>query len=137
MIELEKTFLAKYLPEDLKDSDYKEIIDVLLPVSAEHPKLRIRKRGDKFEMTKKEPINPDDASEQKEQTIVLSPDEFNAFANIESKKLRKFRYYYKYNGRIAEIDVFQDDLKGLVVIEFEFDSSEEIREFHKKISKCY
>ena len=43
MIELEKTYLVKKLPEGLKDCKFKEIIDVYIPESSELPTLRIRK----------------------------------------------------------------------------------------------
>lgn len=130
MIELEKTYLAKKLPEDLKNCELKEIIDVYLPKTSEHPKLRLRKNGDKFELTKKEPVNQGDASHQKEQTIILTEIEFNDLnQQLKGKRIRKIRYNYDYNGRIAEFDVFQDELYGLVVIDFEFANSDEKNNF--------
>lgn len=125
MIELEKTYLAKHLPSDLKNCKYKEIIDIYIPRESEHPKLRIRKNGDKFEMTKKEPINESDASKQTEQTIFLTESEFNSLSKLRGKKVEKIRYYYPFNGRTAEIDVFQGKLKGLVLIDFEFEAEED------------
>ena len=124
MIELELTYLAKHIPSGIKDCTSKEVIDLYIPASSEHPKLRLRKNGNKFEMTKKEPVNEGDASHQEEQTIILTEEEFNALMKIEGKKVRKIRYYYNYKGRTAEIDVFQDDLLGLVVIDFEFETFE-------------
>ncbi len=129
MIELEKTYLVKKLPESLKNCEFKEIIDVYVPKSSEHPKLRLRKNGDKFELTKKEPVNEGDASHQEEQTIKLTETEFNALNNLEGKRVRKLRYYFDYNNRTAEIDVFQDALKGLVIVDFEFTSIEEKDKF--------
>jgi CYTH domain-containing protein len=121
MIELEKTYLAKKIPENLKSCVFKEIIDVYIPKSSEHPKLRLRKSGDKFELTKKDLVNEGDASHQEEQTIILTEAEFNDLnQQLDGKKVRKIRYFYDYNGRTAEFDVFQDDLAGLVVVEFEF-----------------
>ncbi len=126
MIELEKTYLAKKLPEDLKNYKSKEIIDVYIPKSSEHPKLRLRKIGDRFELTKKEPINEGDASHQNEQTIILSKTEFNTLnQQLEGKRVHKIRYYYNYNDKTAEFDVFQDNLLWLVVIDFEFSTIEE------------
>jgi len=125
MIELEKTYLAKELPSELKNCKSKEIIDIYIPKSSEHPTLRIRKNGNKYEMTKKEPVNEGDASHQKEQTIILKESEFNELAKLDGKKAHKIRYFYEHNGRTAEIDVFQGHLKGLVLVDFEFDSLEE------------
>ncbi len=121
MIELEKTYLAKKLPRDLKSCKFKEIIDVYIPKNSEHPKIRLRKNGDKYELTKKKPVDDGDASRQKEQTIILTEAEFDVLSQqLEGKRLRKIRYYYDYNRGIAEFDVFQDVLEGLVVVDFEF-----------------
>ena len=84
MIELEKTFLAKELPKGLKDCRHKEIIDLYIPAGAEHPVTRIRKHGEKMEMTKKMPVKGNDSSEQLEQTIILSKEEFNALSALEA-----------------------------------------------------
>lgn len=121
MIELEKTYLAKYIPENLTDYQSKEIIDVYLSKDSDHPKLRLRKNGDSFELTKKAPVKTDDASQQEEQTINLTATEFDRLnSQIEGKVVSKIRYFYDYNGNIAEFDVFQDKLLGLVIIDFEF-----------------
>lgn len=125
MIELENTYLAKRLPAGLKDCPFKEIIDVYIPKLSDHPKIRLRKNGDKFELTKKEPLVSGDASRQEEQTLILTEPEFQAFNELEGKRIRKLRYYYDYEGRMAEIDIFQEALSGLVVVDFEFASAEE------------
>ena len=124
-IELERTFLAKYIPEGVWNSPKKEILDLYIPASTGHPILRIRKKGDKYEMTKKQPVNGTDSSHQSEDTIILSGEEFEALSLLESKKVRKLRYYFNYEGGTAEVDVFQDELEGLVVIDFEFGEIED------------
>ncbi|MFW5884754.1 MAG: CYTH domain-containing protein [Patescibacteria group bacterium] len=130
MLELEKTYLAKYLPEDLKKSPSKELIDVYIPGSHLHPRLRLRKNGGNFEITKKQPKVEGDASAQTEETIVLSREEFEALNNqVEGKRVRKIRYFYNHQGRRAEIDVFQDDLEGLVLVDFEFESVNDKEKF--------
>ena len=53
MLELEKTYLAKYLPEDLMTCRKKEIVDIYLPKDSPHPKLRLRKSWSWYEITKK------------------------------------------------------------------------------------
>ena len=125
MIELEKTYLAKNIPENLQSCKFKEIIDIYIPKYSKHPKLRIRKNGNKYEATKKEPVSCKDASRQEEQTIILTKLEYETLQKIDGKIVRKLRYYYDYNGRTAEIDIFQDNLKGLVVVDFEFSTVKE------------
>lgn len=43
-IELERTFLLKKFPADLKTLKSMEIFDIYIPQSAPHPILRIRKK---------------------------------------------------------------------------------------------
>ena len=125
MKELERTFLAREIPHGLKESKSKEIIDIYIPKLRNHPTLRIRKFGDTLEITKKEPVKGNDSSIQYEHTINLDKEEFDALNGLDGKRLHKIRYYYNYNGRIIEVDVFQDGLKGLIMIDVEFDSEEE------------
>ena len=129
MIELELTYLAKLFPEGLENARSMEIIDIYLPKEERHPTLRIRKLGEKFEITKKYPVKEGDASELHEHTIQLGAEEFGAFAKIDGKRTRKVRYYYNCNGRTAEIGVFKDALEGLVLVDFEFESAEEKQKF--------
>ncbi len=121
MIELEKTFLAKSLPSSLSSCPTKEIIDIYIPEQFEHPKIRIRQNGHKFEITKKEPLE-DNPSEMLEQTINITLEEFNQLQKLPGKKIHKIRYLYNHDGQTAEFDIFQDKLYGLVIIDFEFDS---------------
>ena len=129
MIELERTFLAKFLPEGLKNCKSKEIIDIYIPKSQVHPKIRIRKNGDRYEMTKKQPVHDHDKSKQKEQNIILTEEEFQELSKLDGKKVRKIRYLYDFDGNIAEFDVFQDELKGLVLVDFEFEDEKEKDKF--------
>jgi len=127
-VELERTFLIKELPKDLKGCKFVEVLDIYIPQSATHPILRIRKKGGVFEMTKKAPVE-NDSSEQSEQTISLSEQEFSELSKLKGKRLRKNRYYYPINSKTAEIDVFLDELEGLVLVDFEFNSIEEKTNF--------
>jgi CYTH domain-containing protein len=125
MIELEKTYLLKRLPAGLSKCRHAEIIDIYIPKEFRHPTLRLRKLGERYEMTKKEPLGDGDASNQEEQTISLTEKEFTALSRIEGKRLSKIRYYYPCKGKTAEIDVFQERLLGLIWVDVEFGSVEE------------
>jgi CYTH domain-containing protein len=128
-LELEKTYLVKYLPEGLVVCEHKDLYDIYIPEGAEHPKLRIRRRGDKYEITKKTPLLTGDASTQTEQTVPLTPAEFEVFEKLPGKRVHKTRYLYNFEGQMAEVDVFEDDLKGLVLVDFEFGKAEEMKAF--------
>lgn len=127
MIELERTFLAKQIPEGLKACKSKEIRDIYIPKAVEnHAPIRIRKNGDKYEITKKSTLIEGDHSQMLEQNIVLTREEFLMLEKeISGKKVSKTRYYYPVNGRTAEVDVFSEALIGLVLIDFEFNTVEE------------
>lgn len=123
-VELELTYLAKEIPKDLTDSPSKVITDVYYPAETEHPVLRLRQRGDTYELTKKEIASGTDSSYQLEHTVTLNRDEFEALAKAPGRRVTKRRYFYKYNGQTAEVDVFEGDLKGLVEVDFEFTDRE-------------
>ena len=123
-VELELTYLVKTLP-DLTKAPSKLVVDVYFPLGSTHACLRLRQNGDQYEMTKKIPVDNADASHQHEHTIKLTQPEFAALAAAPGKRVVKRRYFYDYNGRVAEIDVFQEDLKGLVLADFEFETREE------------
>jgi CYTH domain-containing protein len=132
MIELEKTYLAKYLPDDLESFRFTEIIDIYFPKSSSHPKIRLRKKGDKYQLTKKQLIDSADASEQQEQTINLTEYEFNELkTHMPGKVVHKLRYYYNHSGLTYEFDIFQGSLSGLVLIEIEFPTSINKSNFQK------
>lgn len=125
MLELEKTYLAKYLPEGITKCEVKEISDLYVPYQSEYPKMRVRRRGDKYEITKKVRMDAADAGAQEEETILLNPEEYAALAQAPGKRLNKLRYEYPCGEAIAHVDVFQGELFGLVVVSFAFDSVEE------------
>jgi adenylate cyclase len=124
-IELERTFLVKSLPPGLEKCQKKEVLDVYYPKEAVHPVLRLRKDGSRCELTKKEPVDPSDKSVQREHTITLSEAEFMAFSRLPGKEVRKIRHYMPHEGGMAEIDVFEGALKGLVLADFEFRDARE------------
>jgi len=128
-IEIERTFLIKYIPTGLDKCKSIEIVDICIPRATRHPVLRLRQRGDVFEMTKKYPVSGKDSSEQEEHTINLTKEEFDELAQIEGKRFRKIRYLYPCGERMAEIDIYQDELEGLGVVDFEFEKAEEKNNF--------
>lgn len=128
-IERERTFLAKNLPQDILKHRSKEIVDVYFYNNDIASRFRLRKNGTSYEMTKKFITDPSDVSTQIEQTITLSETEFYLFNKIPGKRLRKIRYYYPHDDVTAEFDVFQDELQGLVLVEFEFRTIEEFESF--------
>ncbi len=129
MLEFEKTFLLKTIPFDLEKYPHKELVDHYIPVESEHPKLRLRKRGNLFEITKKTLVQEGDCCVQKEQTIDLNKQEYDALAQLPNKYIRKLRYYVPYEWLVLEIDLFQDNLDGLILMDVEFPDLQTMESF--------
>lgn len=132
-VELELTFLAKSLPPGLKQCKFVDLLDIYLPAQARHPVLRLRKKGEKYEITKKQPVAGSDSSEMDEHTVPLTKEEFDSLATIEGKRVHKNRYYYNWHGHAAEVDVFLDKLQGLVLVDFEFKTKQEKDAFKSRL----
>ena len=125
MIELELTYLAKSLPDNLSSCPTKKITDYYVENGTTHADLRIRKNGNTYEFTRKSPVADNDASKQTETTILINETEFESLSQANVRKVEKTRYYFEHEGRTAEFDVFAGDLEGLIVIDFEFESEAE------------
>jgi len=128
-IEMERTYLAREIPQGIKSTKPKEIIDIMFPIDAVHPQLRLRKHGDKYMLTKKYPVDQSNVCIQVEETITLSKPEYEEFAKLPGKRIAKDRYNIIINGASAEVDIFKEALKGLVLIEFEFESETDLNSF--------
>jgi adenylate cyclase len=112
------------LPSGFVDAQSKEIIDIYIPTSDEHPVLRIRKNGDRYEITKKQPIEGNDSSRQLETTISLIEAEYAELSLLQGKRIQKTRFNYEEEGINYEIDIFNGDLSGLILVDVEFDTIE-------------
>lgn len=129
--ELELSYLAALVPKGLEDCEQRTLRDIYFPASAKHAKLRIRQKDESYELTKKTCMDSSDAGIQQEENIALSAQEFEALAQGNGREVAKTRYLYPYEGRIGEIDVFSGRLRGLVMIDFEFESIEDKDAFEK------
>lgn len=129
MIEYEKTCLLKYIPFKKDELPSKEVFDIYIDDNREHLDLRLRKNGDKYEITRKCPVNEGDSSHQIETTIKLSEKEFKSLSISEGRKVRKIRYTKEFNGYVGDFDIFLDDLYGLAMVDFEFETEKAKNEF--------
>lgn len=124
--ELERTYLAQKIPDNLHEVEPLRLSDIYVPEAGiPQPRLRLRRKGNAFEITKKVPVSEGDASAHNEMTIELSELEFSALALASNRTLVKERYELDIGGYTAEVDVFQEALEGLILIEFEFQTEQE------------
>ncbi len=128
MLEIEKTYLVRKLPDNLSSYQSDHIKQGY--ISSTTSPLRIRKKGQKLELTKKMPLKADDFSSAQELTILLTEEEFNKLWPLTEKFLEKSRYYIPLEDNLtAELDIFQGKLAGLVLVEVEFKSAEQMESF--------
>lgn len=128
-VELEKTYLMQSLPDGIEKFDSIKIHDIYVPETAGQAILRLRQKGDEYEITKKVSPKDDGFSSHIEYTIPLSKEEFEALAQCSNKDFVKRRYFVQLAGRDAEVDVYEGSLEGLIVVDFEFASEEEMNSF--------
>ena len=120
-MEYELTFLLSRVPDEAAQATGTKMEDSYLPNDlAVHPRLRIRRNGDKYFLTKKTPVSEGDASAHIEQTIELDRAEYDALREASSRRVTKTRYAVSIAGHDCEVDVFEGALTGLAVIDFEF-----------------
>ncbi len=124
-MEYELTYLAKRIPEEIQGIEGEYVCDIYVPDTVSHAHLRLRRRGETYVITKKTPLHGTDSSEQVEDTIPLTKEEYESLAKSSTKIVAKWRYSVVIDGHQAEVDVFDLKLKGLVEIDFEFTSREE------------
>lgn len=128
MIEIEKTFLVKEIPKELFSYKSEKIKQGY--ISPSPSPLRIRQKGNKFELTKKLPLKEGNFSSANEINIPLTEYEFNKLWPLVEKSLEKTRYVIPIHDElIAELDVFEKDLGGLTFVEVEFTSEEQMDSF--------
>lgn len=131
MLEIEKRYLAKYLPEDLQSYPSHYLEDIYLSFDETTWFLRLRRQDDRYMITKKSLVNPQDYSSMYEDTIDLSSHEYTLLSWVQGRRLTKRRYNYILDDVTYEIAIFDGDLAWFVLIDVEFDNSEMFGAFKK------
>ena len=129
-MEIEKKFTVKRMPENLDDCKYADIEQGYL---LRGPVVRVRRWNDDYILTYKQKTQKPDSG-----TIVNIEEEFplnkegfyHLLEKCDGNIIKKRRYLVPLNdGLIAELDVFDGYLKGLVFAEVEFKSVEQAESF--------
>lgn len=127
-VEIEKTYLCPRLPTEHITGEPVRMIDVYIPEMSTHPKLRLRQKGDSYEITKKTPIDGD-PSRQLEEAIHITKEEFDALLATSTRRIEKLRVPLRYEGFDGELDMFAGEHQGLVLVDFEFVSTADQKRF--------
>ena len=121
-LEIERKFLVRTLPPG-----FSELPAAQIDQGYAEDGLRFRRRDDRYFETRKFSLG----LVNEEQELELSREEFDAgWPSTETRRLEKQRTRFPLDdGLVAEIDVFEGSLEGLLYVEVEFPSVEKAKAF--------
>lgn len=132
-MEIERKYKINNLPFDLSQYKYKKIEQGYL---CHNPTIRIRKSNEDYILTYKskfgiEQKSVNSAVMNHEVELPLSKDAYDELkAKTDGNIIYKTRYLIPIdNNLIAELDVFEDKLLGLIIVEVEFPNEQQADEF--------
>lgn len=130
--EIELAWLVKFLPSDFKSHHFTVIRQAYL--ETKDPKIKdIRVRDNDGVFTRTIKYFAKDSAETGycyEETQTIPHEEFERTFLSCQKKIKKTRYYYPLpQNLVAEVDIYDLNLKGLIVVEVEFPNIEAYKNF--------
>ncbi len=124
--EIERKYLIRELPEDLRRWQHWPIAQGYLATESAGRQVRLRKKGKQTSLT----FKVGRGAHREEREINLSPKQFAAlWPGTAGRRLRKMRYEIPWRGLLIEIDVYRGKHAGLVVAEVEFPNLAMCRKF--------
>lgn len=132
-MEIERKFLVKEIPENLEQYKCKVIEQGYL---CKKPTVRIRKSNNEYILTYKSRIGVEESNERTAKVLneVEMPLTKEGYEHLREKVdgnlIVKRRYLIPLeNNLIAELDIFEQQLEGLIVVEVEFSNEEDANKF--------
>ncbi len=128
-LEIERKFLIHDLPPGYDDHPSEIIAQTYLSRPGYFPVLRVRRYGPSYWLTvkKREKENPLICHEVE---IPIDRDRFEKLREMgEGRHITKRRYRIPLEGLTAELDIFEDNLAGLILAEVEFENPDAARAF--------
>jgi adenylate cyclase len=124
--EIERKFLIKRLPPNLKRARNFKIAQGYLVTEPDDRHVRLRKKGKQVSLTFK--LVRGHVRDERE--IKLTPKQFAAlWPGTAGRRLQKTRYEIPWNNFLIEVDIYRGKNRGLVVAEVEFPSRAACRKF--------
>ena len=124
--EIERKFLLKQLPDQLRRSRHSIIEQGYLATEPAGRQVRLRKKGKTASLT----FKVGRGAHREEREIKLSSKQFAAlWPGTAGRRLRKVRYDIPWKNLVIEIDIYRGRHAGLVVAEVEFPDRVTCRRF--------
>ncbi len=125
-MEIERKYLVKKIPFELDSFEKHEIIQCYLNPIQKGVERRTRKKNGKYFYTEKSFGNLVREEFEKE----ISENEFlNLLKEQINYTINKDRYHIPFNNLLIELDVYKDQLQGLITADVEFNSVKESEDF--------
>lgn len=122
-IEIERKFSVKYLPDNLERYVKQRIRQGYISIGSDGKEIRLRSKGDDHFLT----VKSGGGLIRSEYEIKITHEQFQVlWPATEGKRLEKTRYLIPGN---IELDIYHDDLDGLITAEVEFSSEKASEEF--------
>ena len=126
-MEIERKYLIAKLPDNLEQYDYKDIEQGYLNTD---PVVRIRRSGEKYTLTYK----GSGLMMREEYNLLLNEEAYyHLREKVDGRIIKKRRYLIPYqmgeNEYLIELDVFEGDLKPLLLAEVVFETREAANSF--------
>jgi CYTH domain-containing protein len=126
--EIERKFLIKRLPAELKRASRNPIRQGYLVTEPTDRHVRLREKGKQASLTFKRVHGHGELREERE--IKLTAKQFAAlWPATAGRRLKKLRYEIRWNNLLIEIDVYRGRNAGLRVAEVEFPNRVACRKF--------
>ena len=124
--EIERKFLVKRLPADLKKHRSRRIEQGYLAVNPDGTQARLRRAGAAWSLT----VKRGRGVARHEWEIQLSQSQFQTlWPATKGRRLRKTRYDVPFGKFTIEVDVYEATNQGLIVAEVEFENGDHCRRF--------
>ena len=127
-MEIERKFLVKQLPENLESYSHSRLTQSYISRS---PVIRLRKIEKEEEVSYVLTVKSGGLSVRQEFELPLQEADYERlFQKVEGRVLQKVRYLIPLeDGYTAELDRFEGELEGLLLVEVEFPSVEAMNAF--------
>jgi len=124
--EVERKFLLSGIPSFLKSISAQNIRQGYVAIEKGGSEVRVRAKGTSFWLTAK---SLGDLNRTEVEFLITKEIFEELWAMTENRRIEKDRYLLVEDGKTIEIDVFQGNLKGLVLAEIEFETLEIANKF--------
>lgn len=124
--EIERKFLVEELPENLEEYPHKDIVQGYLAITEDGTEVRLRQKGNQYFQT----VKSGGGKTRFESEIEITKEQFDAlWQATEGKRVEKTRYEIPHENGTIELDVYHDNLEGLLSAEMEFSNEEDSNNF--------